>query len=105
MRAKHDQKTAPLFGDGLLPAVALPFHGYLAEPEPKWLRFCEGYYGFNAYLPASWCDAYVDRLLIRHSVYLSEALSRAWGEWRVACQARKKSLAPASWCGGYTEAT
>lgn len=95
--------TLSLFGESLLPAVALPFRGYLTEPEPKWLRHCDGYRGFNAYLPASWRDAYVDRLLIRHSVYLSEALSRAWGDWRIVCQERTRSLAPASWHHNYLE--
>lgn len=55
MRKNH---SLSLFGDNVLPDVALPTIGYLAKPIGEWHRFCRGWQGFNAVLPMTWTDGY-----------------------------------------------
>lgn len=50
--------TLSLFGDALLPEVALPTIGYLARACGEWSRYCTGLTGFNAVLPVSWEGGY-----------------------------------------------
>ena len=50
--------TLSLFGDNLLPEVALPTIGYLAKACGEWSRYCPGWFGFNAVLPVSWEGGY-----------------------------------------------
>jgi hypothetical protein len=94
-----------LFGESLLPAVALPFHGYLAESDGSWLRFCPGYQWFNAYTPASWANAYRDGQMPSPPPHMRGAISRAWGDWRRICPERAHSFLPASWGANYQENT
>lgn len=49
---------AGLFGDGVLPAVALPTIGFVARPCGEWHRYCRGFVGYGAVLPVSWEDGY-----------------------------------------------
>lgn len=50
--------SLPLFGEALLPEVALPTIGYLGKACGEWHRFCRGWSGFEAVLPVSWEGGY-----------------------------------------------
>lgn len=47
-----------LFGDCLVPEVALPTIGYLLSPNGEWHQYCRNRTGFNAVLPVSWETSY-----------------------------------------------
>lgn len=57
---KPCHNTTDIFGGSLLPDVCLPTIGYLTKACGEWHRFCRGWVGFNAVLPATWDAAYLE---------------------------------------------